>query len=137
MSKGTIVLLLCIGCILCLVWPLLLPCILLGSAIYFYFHLPAGKLTKNKETKEDEEEDFEDHTAKIYARQVDEMFKPGFQDDPEWQKKAAKVKKDTDEQWAKEKQEQKDEWKDEKDKEVDKKIKNMSTEKNDAWWKFY
>jgi len=135
MDRGTIILLLCIGCILCLICPVLLPCILLGSAIYFYFHFPAGKLTKNKETinpEEDEKEDFEDPVAKIYRKQVDKMFKPGFQDDPEWQKKAAKVKKATEEQWAKEEQEQKDEWKDEKDKKIDKKIKNM-----DSWWKHY
>jgi hypothetical protein len=140
MSKGTIILLLCIGCILCLILPSLLPCILIGTAIYLYFCLPAGKLANNKETidleEEDDDKDFEDPTAEIYKKQVDEMFKPGFQDNPEWQKKAAEVKKATDEQWAKEEQEQKDEWKDKEDKEADKKIKNMNTRSKGDWWKY-
>lgn len=140
MSKGTIIILLCTGCILCLVFPFLLPCILLGSALYFFFNLPAGKSAESKETiiseEEDDDKDFEDPIAKMYAKQVDESLKPGFQDDPEWQKKAAEVKKATEEQWAKEEQEQKDEWKDKEDIIMDEKIKAMNTRKNGAWWKY-
>ena len=142
MTKGTIILLLCIGCVLSLLCPVIPAAILLGTAIYFYFHLPAKKSAKDDAIemgppKDDEDnEKYEDYTAKMYKEQVDESLKPGYKDDPVWQEKAKRVDEHLKEQQTKAEQSRKDEWKDDKDRRMDERIKAMGNKRNGAWWKY-
>lgn len=86
----------------------------------------------DKKDEEEDDEDFEDPIAKMYEREVEGMFKPGFEKDPNWQKMAKKVKITVEENKKKEEQAEKDAWKDESDLKMDKRIKG-----DERWWESY
>lgn len=132
-NKGLVVFLLCVTGLICFIAPMIAAGLFIGTAIYVWFNMANPKqVPKETEEEEEEEEEFEDPAAKMYRRDVDKAFKPGFEDDPKWQEKAREVRKEVEELRKKQKQEEKDEWKDEEDKAMDENIK-----KTDSWWRPY
>jgi len=58
------------------------------------FNKTLSKIRENKEKMDRGEkvERYETFTECIYREQLDKMFKPGFQDDPEWKKQTKELK---------------------------------------------